>query len=166
MLVVGKVGWGQQSRITKLTSNEQLSHVTLWCMVAAPLLIGCDMTQMDKFTTDLLTNGEVLDIDQDQLGIAAVKIRDMNGEQVWARPLFDGTVAVALFNLSGEAAKVHASWSDFKKLRGIHPHALPGIQPVRDLWKHQDLEACTDYESVIPRHGCVLLKVGKIDNSL
>ena len=68
MLVVGTVGWGKNVRPTPLTKNEQISHITLWTMLAAPLLLGCDLEQLDAFTLALMTNDEVLDVNQDPLG--------------------------------------------------------------------------------------------------
>ena len=70
MLVVGMVGWGEKVRPTRLTPNEQITHITLWSLLSSPLLIGCDMTQMDEFTLSLLTNDEVIDVNQDPLGEA------------------------------------------------------------------------------------------------
>ncbi|HXE54893.1 MAG TPA: putative Ig domain-containing protein [Tepidisphaeraceae bacterium] len=100
MLVVGQVGWGPRLHPTGLTPDEQYTHITLWCMLASPLLIGCDMTQLDDFTLSLLTNDEVLAVDQDELGKEARRISEdrATGAEVWARPLADGTMAVALFN--------------------------------------------------------------------
>ena len=68
MLVIGKVGWGPNIHDTRLTPNEQITHITLWTIQAAPLLIGADMAQFDRFTTDLMTNHEVLEVNQDVLG--------------------------------------------------------------------------------------------------
>ena len=68
MLVIGKVGWGPNIHDTRLTPNEQITHISLWTIQAAPLLIGADMAQFDKFTTDLMTNHEVLEVNQDVLG--------------------------------------------------------------------------------------------------
>src|SRR5262249_53597885 len=100
MLVLGKVGWGPKLRPTNLTPNEQYTHLSLWCLLAAPLLLGCDLTQLDDFTLGLLTNDEVLAIDQDPLGKQARRVKEGRraGTEVWARPLADGTVAVGLFN--------------------------------------------------------------------
>ena len=100
MLVVGMVGWGPKLHATGLTSDEQYTHITLWCLLASPMLIGCDMTQLDDFTLGLLTNDEVLAVDQDALGKQASRIsQDLTtGTEVWARPLSDGTFAVGLFN--------------------------------------------------------------------
>lgn len=100
MLVVGMVGWGPRLHPTRLTPDEQYTHITLWSLLAAPLLIGCDMTQLDDFTLGLLTNDEVLAINQDPSGKQAIR---MQGDQpvsvaILARPLADGTMAVGLFN--------------------------------------------------------------------
>ncbi|MDB5327736.1 MAG: alpha-galactosidase, partial [Phycisphaerales bacterium] len=84
MLVLGKVGWGPKLHQTKLTPSEQYSHVSLWSLLAAPLLIGCDLTQLDAFTTGLLSNDEVIAINQDPLGKqgSRVAITDDDGE-IW-----------------------------------------------------------------------------------
>ena len=74
MLVVGKVGWGPHLHPTKLTPNEQYTHITLWSLLSSPLLIGCDMTQLDDFTRGLLTNDEVIDVNQDPLGRPAGRV--------------------------------------------------------------------------------------------
>ncbi len=68
MLIVGKVGWGKNLHSTKLTPNEQYLHITLWSLLSSPLLIGCDMTQMDDFTLGLFSNDEVIAVNQDPLG--------------------------------------------------------------------------------------------------
>jgi alpha-galactosidase len=154
MLVVGRVGWGPSLHKTRLSKNEQITHITMWSMLAAPLLIGADMTQLDRFTLDLLTNDEVLDVDQDPLGRQARRVA-RTGEyfEVWARPLWDGTTAVALFNRFYEKAPVSVKWSDI---------GLNGRQPVRDLWKRKDIgEFNGSFEIAIPAHGAVMLKIGK-----
>lgn len=153
MLVVGKVGWGPTLHATHLTRNEQITHITLWSLLAAPLLIGCDMSDMNKLTLDLLSNDEVLDVDQDPLGKAAtLKARD--GEtQVWSRPLFDHTLAVGLFNRGRKTATVETRWSDL---------GLTGPQPIRDLWQHKDLGTFSGEFAVdVPRHGARLLRIGQ-----
>ena len=145
-----------------LTPWEQLTHVTLWCMVAAPLLLGCDLTHLDKFTTDLITNTEVLDVNQDPLGQQAQQVRVDNRRytQVWARPLFDGTYAVALFNLSFMKSKITARWSDLAKVTPAGHTPPSGMQPVRDLWKRKDLGQHDEFSVVVPAHGAVMIKVG------
>jgi alpha-galactosidase len=153
MLVVGKVGWGRELRDSRLTANEQLTHISLWSLQAAPLLIGADLSQIDAFTVDLLGNSEVLAVNQDPLGRPAGRVSGDGWFEVWARPLADGTTAVGLFNRSPEAAPVVARWSDLK---------LTGAQPVRDLWQQKDLGTSSDQlTATVPRHGVVLVKIGR-----
>jgi len=152
MLVVGHVGWGSPHP-SKLSPNEQVTHITLWSMLSAPLLIGCDLTALDQFTLDLLTNDEVLAINQDSLGKQASRITANDGTEIWARPLADGTKAVALFNRTPLSRTVVV---DFKTCK------IKTNQPVRDLWKQKDLGKFTsNYTTEVPGHGAVLIKVGK-----
>jgi alpha-galactosidase len=152
MLMVGIVGFGN-THPTHLTPNEQILHISMWCMLSSPLLIGCDMTRFDPFTLAILSNDEVLDINQDPLGRPAGRIAQNGDQEIWARPLFDGTKAVALVNGGGDPATINVRWSDLEMAPG---------QPVRDLWMHQDLGPEPDGYSVeVPAHGCVVLKVGK-----
>src|SRR6185369_2935755 len=74
MLVVGHVGWGENTRPTRLTPNEQYTHITLWSLLCSPLLIGCDLTKLDDFTLNLLTNDEVLEVSQDPKGEQAHRV--------------------------------------------------------------------------------------------
>ena len=152
MLVVGKVGWGSPHP-TKLTPDEQVTHITLWSLLSVPLLIGCDMSQLDPFTTALLSNDEVLAVDQDSLGKPAGRKAKEGSLEVWSRPMSDGTVAVGLFNRGGAPAEVTARWADV---------GVQGEQPVRDLWRQKDLGSYNDsFKVTVPRHGAVLVKIGK-----
>lgn len=151
MLVVGKLGWGPNVHPTRLTAHEQLTHITLWSLLAAPLLIGCDMSQLDDFTLALLTNPEVIDVDQDPMGKAADRKSVAGRTEVWARPLFDGTIAVGLFNRGEEDAQVTATWCDL---------GISGSRRVRDLWRRRDLGVFADsFTACVPRHGAMLLKI-------
>ncbi len=153
MLVVGKVGWGPSVHDTRLTPNEQITHISLWSLQAAPLLLGADMSQFDPFTTNLMTNDEVIAVDQDQLVKAAWRISQRERLEVWARPLADGTIAVGLFNRGLQAATVSATWAEL---------GLRGAQPVRDLWLHKDLPASNgEFAATVPAHGAVLVKIGQ-----
>jgi alpha-galactosidase len=151
MLIVGKVGWGPQLHPTRLTPNEQYTHISLWCLLSAPLLIGCDMTQLDDFTINLLTNDEVLDVNQDPLGHQASRIAKNGSLEVWAKDLEDGSKAAGLFNRGSSEATVTASWADL---------GLKGSQIVRDLWRQKDLgRFANQFEAKVPRHGVVLVKI-------
>ncbi len=153
MLVVGKVGWGPNLHPSHLTPNEQLLHITMWCLQSAPLLLGCDLSQLDPFTLDLITNDEVLDVDQDPLGKPAGRKAQSGMTEVWARPLYDGTLAVGLFNRGSEPAQVEARWEDL---------GIRGPQLVRDLWLQKDLGVYRGvFQATVPAHGAVLVKIGR-----
>jgi len=154
MLVVGKVGgWEANLHPTRLTPNEQYTHISLWCLLSAPLLIGCDMTQLDPFTLGLLSNDEVLDVDQDPLGRQASCVSKDGSLEVWAKDLEDGSKAVGLFNRGYSSATVKAKWSDL---------GLEGKQKVRDLWRQKNLGTSNgEFTAKVPRHGVVLVKISK-----
>lgn len=151
MLCIGKVGFGNL-RPSKLTQNEQITQMTLWCLVAAPLLIGGDISDMDQFTVDVLSNDEIIAVDQDPLGKAAGRIWQKGDLEVWARPLCDGTMAVGLFNRGREEAKVTVRWSDL---------GIKGPQPVRDLWRQKDMGVFSDsFTAKVMPHAAWMIKVG------
>jgi alpha-galactosidase len=154
MLIVGKVGWGPKLHPTRLTPNEQYTHISLWCLLDSPLLIGCDMTQLDEFTLGLLTNDDVLDVNQDPLGRQAARVAKDGDVEVWAKDMEDGSKAVGLFNRGAAPAGATLKWADL---------GLSGKLKVRDLWRQQDLGKFRDkFETTVGRHGVALLKVQKL----
>ena len=113
MLVVGWVGWGDPHP-TRLTPDEQYTHISLWCMFSAPLLLGCDLQKLDPFTFSLLSNDEVLALDQDALGKPAACVA-MDGQLlVYEKELEGGAKAVGLFNTGPTAMTGTARWPDLK----------------------------------------------------
>jgi len=153
MLVVGEVGWGK-THPSRLTADEQYTHISLWCLLAAPLLIGCDMERFDDFTLNLLSNDEVLAVDQDELGHEATCVINDGKLRIYARDLADGGRAVGFFNLGNAPQKL--AFTDFAKLN------LSGKQTARDLWRQTDVATVdTAKDSLpltIPAHGVVLYK--------
>lgn len=153
MLIVGEVGWGNLHP-TRLAPDEQYTHISLWCLLSAPLLIGCDMTQLDEFTLSLLENDEVLAIDQDALGKEAMCVIRDGDFRVYEKELEDGGHAVGFFNLSVQPVKM-----DFREFARLH---LTGKQTVRDLWRQKDVAmvdtAADSLPLTIPGHGVVLYK--------
>jgi alpha-galactosidase len=153
MLVVGMVGWGPNLHPTRLSPNEQYTHISLWSLLASPLLIGCDMTQMDDFTLNLLTNSEVLDINQDPLGKQASRVLQLSNMEIWKKELEDGSFAVGLFNRGLFNEKIVMKWSDL---------GLEGKQMLRDVWKQENIGVFDQrFETSLPSHGVLLLKVSR-----
>ena len=152
MLVVGHVGWGPKLHATNLTPDEQYTHISMWCLLSAPLLIGCDLEKLDAFTLSLLTNDEVLALDQDALGKPAVRVATLGPVDVYLKDLEDGGRALGFFNRSQQEYK-----GEFNKLSRI---GLGGKHKVRDLWRQQDLPVCNGKLALkVPAHGVVLLKL-------
>ena len=150
MLVVGWVGWGPNLHPTGLTPDEQYTHISLWSLLSAPLLIGCDLTRLDAFTLNLLTNDEVLAVDQDPLGKQATPVVKDGDIQVWVKELSDGTKAFGLFNLGKTAKKFSLP------LKQI---GLEGKVWLRDLWRQKNLGGFSGtFETLVPSHGVVLVR--------
>jgi len=147
MLVVGKVGWGEGLRDSRLTADEQYSHVSLWALLAAPLIIGGDLSAVDKFTLNLLCNNEIIAIDQDPLGSQARCLLEKESVQVWGRPLSDGSSAAGIFNMGDGTLDVNV-----KDILSESGYAEIG--PLRDVWRQQD---CPETVS-IPSHGVLMLR--------
>ena len=151
MLVVGTVGWGTP-RPTRLTPNQQYAHISLWCLLSAPLLIGCDMARLDAFTLGLLTNDDVLEINQDPLGKQAARIQRDDGQEIWAKAMSDGSAAVGLFNRGFMTRPV---------ILDLAPLGFTGPCHLRDLWRQKDLGVFSGntFTADIPGHAVLLLKV-------
>ncbi|MEO5562615.1 MAG: alpha-galactosidase, partial [Chitinophagaceae bacterium] len=153
MLIVGMVGWGENLHPTQLTPYEQYTHISLWSMLSAPLLVGCDLSKLDAFTLNLLTNDEVIAIDQDPLGKQGRLVVTKDSAQIWVKELEDGTKAVAIFNLTNDFKKTTVKWEEI---------GLKGSLNVRDVWRQKSLEVQKDeFGELIPPHGVVLVKVSR-----
>lgn len=156
MLVVGYVGgWGGRApKPSGLTYDEQYTHITLWSLVSSPLLIGCDMERLDEFTLNLLSNDEVLAVNQDALGrqgICIVKSGPGDMLRVYAKDLEDGSKAVGLFNMGDQPASITAKWSDLK---------LSDSRIVRDLWRQKNLGTFdSEFSMTVAPHGAELIKI-------
>ena len=149
MLVVGKVGWSSSLRDSRLTPDEQYTHISLWSLLAANMLIGCPIDQIDDFTFNLLCNNEVNAVNQDILGRQARCADAEDGMQVWMRELYDGGKAIGIFNLNGAPVPVF--------LKGALERINVKADTARDLRRQQDI--ATDATYVIPSHGVLYVKV-------
>ena len=171
MLVVGYVGWSKNLHPSNLTADEQYLHISLWSLLSAPLLIGCPIERVDDFTLSLLTNDEVIAVNQDALGKQARLVSKQGGEvtyenvrpgrdtqtktyargQVWAKELEDGSRAVGLINAGNEEMSITADFTELK---------LDGRQIVRDLWRQKDIATVDGkYEAKVAPHGVVFVKL-------
>jgi alpha-galactosidase len=153
MLVVGVVGWGKP-HASRLTTDEQYTHMSLWSLLAAPLIIGADLTKLDAFTLSLLTNDEVLAINQDFLGKQAACVIHDGDLRVYAKPLENGDHAVGFFNLGEKTLKLN--FNQFAKLE------LTDKVTVRDVWGQKDaatIDCAKDALPLsIPSHGVLFYK--------
>lgn len=147
-------GWDLKPlRPTRLAEDEQYSHISLWCLWSAPLIIGCPPERLDKFTLGLLTNAEVLEIDQDPLGQQARDIKSGQGE-VLVKDLEDGSLAIGLFNPDEDKSiNVEANWEDI---------GIEGKWLVRDLWRQKDVGVFSKkFSAMVSSHGVILIRIRK-----
>jgi alpha-galactosidase len=134
-----------------MTTDEYRTHMTLWCILAAPLITGNNLAAMDDETRAILTNPEIIAIDQDPLGIQGHRIKQEGPLEVWMKPLKDGSTAVGLFNRGWGAMPVTVNFRDL----GLGNSAV-----LRDLWAKKDLGAFQEnYSAIVPQHGVVLIQV-------
>jgi alpha-galactosidase len=137
-----------------MSADEYRVHMALWAIMAAPLIAGNDLRAMSEETRAILTNPEVIAVDQDTLGAQGWMVAQPRPLlQVWMKPLGDGARAVALVNRTEQDAAITADWASI---------ALRGPQPVRDLWARADRGTHRDrFTATVPRHGVVLVTVGR-----
>ncbi len=138
-------------RRTNFTKAEQVTMLTLWCIAPSPLMLGGNFTDTDPWESALLTNDEVLAINQDSSCKQGKRISSKEGLEVWSRELADGSRAVALFNRSGDDETVRAEWSEL---------GLSGRYKVRDLWQRKDMPIAVDHvELSVSAHGAAFLRL-------
>jgi hypothetical protein len=136
---------------TRLTRDEQLTLMSLWALAPSPLMLGMNLPDNDDWTTALLTNPEVLAVNQDSLGRPA---RRMTGSpqvaETWVKELANGSVAVGFFNRTDQPVKVDFPWRNL---------GFVSAPEVRDLWLRKDLGRQENFTTELPPHGCTLLRV-------
>ena len=158
MLIVGPISIGGVGTVgmTKthpctLTHNEQYTHISMWSILCSPLLIGCDLTKLDDFTRALLTNDEVIEVNQDELGAQAALVAKGPRTQVWAKPMHDGSLVFALFNTADTATRIAIDYGSL---------GLEGKWLVRDLWRQKDEGIFgLRYSAEVPGHATHLVRL-------
>ena len=165
MMIVGNVSIGPILHPTRLTPDEQYSHISMFSLLAAPMLIGCPIEQIDAFTLNLLTNDEVIAVNQDPLGKPARLVKEINGIQIWLKQLLDGSVAVGLFNTGGYGTNPasYFNWGnetaasfnfDFSSI------GLNGKYTVRDLWQQKNIGVFNgSMKTTINHHGVQMFQL-------
>jgi len=136
-----------------MTDVEYTSHFSLWALMKAPLLIGCDIRSLSPNTMRIVSNPEVIAISQDSLGVQGHRVKKNGDLEVWAGPLKGGSVAVVLFNRSGSSSQITAAWADIGLKNGV-------LAQVRDLWAHKDLgNFSNNFSAIVQSHGVVVVKI-------
>ena len=154
MLPLGHLSVSHRSvgkdRFTQFTRDEQLTHLSLWSLLPSPLMVGANLPDNDAWTLALLTNPEVLAVNQDALGLAAQRITNvLASAEIWTKPLADKSLAVGIFNRGKTPVAVKLTWKNL---------GLRDRPTVRDLWVRKDLDRSKTFAAEIPPHGCVLLR--------
>ena len=134
-----------------MSETEYKTHMSLWAILAAPLLAGNDLRSMSPGILEILTNREVIAVNQDQEGKQGRQVWKSGDQEIWSRPLSDGSTAVAVFNRGKDEAKVSVKWADL---------GIVKKRAARDLWLLRDVEAQgPEYSATVPGHGVVMLRV-------
>jgi alpha-galactosidase len=134
-----------------MKTDEYKTHMSLWALLAAPLLAGNDLTTMSQETLAILTNPEVIAVDQDSLGVQGHRTRQEGPLEVWVKPLADGSKAVGLFNRGEDATQMSVRFRDI---------GVGDSVSVRDLWAQKSLGTMKEsYSAAVPRHGVVMIRV-------
>ncbi len=137
-----------------MTDDEYRTHMSLWSILAAPLLAGNDLRNMSPAIHDILTNREVIAVDQDKEGKQGRRLSKSGDQEIWSRNLAGNAQAVALFNRAAAAAKITIKWTDLG-LTSAPTH-------IRDLWSHAEVTPTTaEFSATVPPHGVVLLRVSQ-----
>ena len=134
-----------------LTQSENRAHMTMWCMMAAPLMAGNDIRELTPDVTKVLTNKEVIAIDQDPLGKQGQRIWNKGGFQIWVKELKDGEKAICFFNRSKKEWNLKPDWASY---------GVDGSAQLRDLWKHEDIGNAGAVSNItVPSHDVVVFRM-------
>jgi len=154
-----QIGWiggaGKQTMPspTKMSPAMQYAYMSLWSLMASPLVYSGDMSKLDRFTLNILCNNEIIEVNQDQLGESGLVIEKPDSCFLMVINLFDGSKAVGLFNRGKEERKVTAEWMEL----GIN-----GRKMVRDLWRQKNLGVSgRKFSATVPSLGVVMIRIGE-----
>jgi alpha-galactosidase len=153
---IGWIGNANKMGIPELTpmpANLQYAYMSLWCLLASPLIYSGDMSKLDQFTLNILCNPEVIEVDQDPLGKCGVVNKKSEELFLMVKDMSDGSKSVGLFNRGKVATEVSFDWSELN---------LSGKQAVRDLWRQKELGVYNQkFSASVPAQGVVMIKISK-----
>lgn len=168
MMIVGDVSIGPVLHPSRLTPDEQYSHISIFSLLAAPMLIGCPIEKLDAFTLNLLTNDEVIAINQDPLGKAGRLLLQEDGVQVWVKQLEDGAYGIGIFNTAGfgETPASFFRWGNEKEKSYTLDFAKIGLKgkwKIRDVWRQKSLgQPAGSFKTTVRHHGVQMLKIDPV----
>jgi len=137
-----------------------MSHFSMWCMLAAPLMSGNDLRDMSYETLQILTNKEVIAVNQDALGQQGIRFMKMGDHEIWAKPLDGKEIAVCFLNRGLSEWKLDYNWTDQTMYFARDINFRKNEYTVRDLWKHDDICSSKDrLKADIPSHGCLMVRL-------
>jgi alpha-galactosidase len=161
----GPGGWNDPDMLEVgrgMTLEEDKSHFGMWCLLSAPLIAGNDLRNMSTATKTILTNAELIAVNQDPLGHQAQRVAKNGDLEVWAKPLAGNARAVGLFNRSASTQSVTVNWADLNKweAKGL-PWTAGQSVTVRDLWTHVDVATgqSGSYSAQVPSHGLAVFRL-------
>lgn len=143
-----------------MTKDEQISHFSMWCMLAAPLMSGNDLRDMSMQTIEILTNKEAIAINQDTLGQQAVPFMDMGDREIWAKPLSNKEIAVCFLNRGSVPWELDYDWNDQTMYFARDINFKTNEYTVRDIWQHKDIGTTKSHlVATIPVHGSITVRL-------
>ena len=149
-----------------MSVNEDRAHFSMWCMLAAPLISGNDLRHMSKETLEILTNKEVIAVNQDRLGIEGFKYSTRDNIEIWFKPLADNAWAMCVLNRGTTPQKVTFDWNtekvadDFSKRDAHFDTTTYGL---RDLWAKKDIGTTKEpLNTEVPGHDVLMLRLNKL----
>jgi alpha-galactosidase len=145
-----------------MTKDEYITHFSMWAMMAAPLMAGNDLRQMDKDTREILTNAEVIAVDQDAKGEQARRFMDMGEHEIWAKPLSNGELAVCFLNRTNQPWELDYDWKKQTIYYATDVSIHKNEYVIRDLWQHKNIgTTASKTKATIAPHGVLMVRLTK-----
>lgn len=146
-----------------MTVDEYKTHFTMWAMLAAPLMAGNDIRNMDESTKEILTNADVIAVNQDKLGQQATKFLDMGDYEIWAKPLSNGEIAVCFMNRTNQPWRLDYDWKKQTMYFATEVSVHKKVYTVFDLWEHKNIGKTSErLVKDIPAHGVLVVRLSVV----